>query len=233
MQFPTRLIQATLVRRYKRFLADCILPDGSEITASVPNTGSMRGLTAEGSDIWLSTSDNPKRKYRHTLEIVYADGGMVGINTGLPNKITEEAIRAGLIDDLAAYPILKREQRYGENSRIDILLETTGDARAYVEVKNVHFMREQGLAEFPDSKTARGVKHLDELANMAQQGYRAIMVYIIQRGDCHRLSFCRDIDPAYGEAFDRAAAKGVEAFAIRCDITAECITPVECVPIEH
>lgn len=233
MQFNSPLIQAKLIRRYKRFLADCTLADGHEITVSVPNTGSMRGLTTEGSDIWLSTSDNPKRKYRHSLEIVYADEGMVGINTSLPNKIAEEAIRHGLIDNLASYPILKREQRYGENSRIDILLEAMNGARAYVEVKNVHFMRMQGLAEFPDSRTTRGVKHLDELANMVDQGHRAIMVYVIQRGDCHRMSFCRDIDPTYGEAFDRATAKGVEAFAIRCDITAECITPVECVPIEN
>lgn len=232
MMFSAPLIPATLIKRYKRFLADCILPNGEEITASVPNTGSMRGLTAEGSKVWLSRSDDPKRKYAHRLEIVEADGGMVGINTGLPNKIAEEAIQQGLIGNLADYPILKREQRYDENSRIDILLEDGSPRHAFVEVKNVHFMRVAGLAEFPDSKTSRGVKHLGALAKMVKQGHRAIMVYVIQRQDCSRLSFCRDIDTAYGEAFDRAYAEGVEAYAINCAITAEAITPLECVPIE-
>ncbi|MDV6224757.1 DNA/RNA nuclease SfsA [Nitratireductor aquimarinus] len=225
MQFPEPLIEARLIRRYKRFLADVILEDGTQITVSVPNTGSMLGLTAEGSRVFLSRSDDPKRKYAHRLEIVEADNTLVGINTGLPNRLAEEAIRAGLVSDLAAYPVLKREQRYGERSRIDMLLEAADRARAYVEVKNVHFMREPGLAEFPDTVTERGARHLHELIGMRAAGHRAIMIYLVQRGDCDRFRLCGDLDPAYAAAFAQASAAGVEAYAIKCQITPEAIRP--------
>ncbi|CAN0656174.1 Sugar fermentation stimulation protein homolog [Nitratireductor aquimarinus] len=225
MQFPEPLIEARLIRRYKRFLADVILEDGTQITVSVPNTGSMLGLTAEGSRVFLSRSDDPKRKYAHRLEIVEADDTLVGINTGLPNRLAEEAIRAGLVSDLAAYPVLKREQRYGERSRIDMLLEAADRARAYVEVKNVHFMREPGLAEFPDTVTERGARHLHELIGMRAAGHRAIMIYLVQRGDCDRFRLCGDLDPAYAAAFAQASAAGVEAYAIKCQITPEAIRP--------
>ncbi|MEM9999479.1 MAG: DNA/RNA nuclease SfsA [Pseudomonadota bacterium] len=233
MQFPDPLIRATLVRRYKRFLADCVLEDGREITASVPNTGSMMGLSTPGSAVWLSVSDNPKLKYAHRLQIVEADGTMVGINTGFPNTLAEEAIRAGMVDNLAAYASIRREQRYGENSRIDLLLEDDTLGRAFVEVKNVHLMREAGLAEFPDSVTSRGAKHLRELAHVRSADTRAIMVFIIQRGDCHRFSLCRDLDPAYCAAFDVAIAAGVEAYAVQCHICAQAIVPHQLVPIEE
>lgn len=228
MQFDPPLRPARLIRRYKRFLADVTLEDGADITVSVPNTGSMMGLTAPGSRVWLSHSEDPKRKYAHRLEIVEADGTLVGINTGLPNRLTEEAISIGLIDDLATYPELKREQRYGENSRIDILLSAADRPDAYVEVKNVHMRRYEGLAEFPDTVTARGAKHLNELANMIRDGNRAIMIYLIQRADCERFQLCGDLDPAYFRAFHDAKKVGVEAYAVRCQITAEAITP-ECV----
>ena len=179
MDFTTPLIPATLIRRYKRFLADVTLEDGSELAASVPNTGSMLGLSDPGMRVWLSRSDSATRKYAHTLEMVEADGGLVGINTGLPNRLVEEAIGKGLLPGLERYGELKREQRYGTNSRIDILLEDAKLGRAYVEVKNVHLMRESGLAEFPDTVTARGAKHLDELAAMVRDGHRAIMVYLV------------------------------------------------------
>ncbi len=221
-----------LVRRYKRFLADVVLDDdGSEITCAVPNTGSMLGLTAPGSPVWLSTSNNPKRKYRHTLEIVQAEGTMVGVNTGLPNRLAEEAIRAGLSSDLHQYASLKREQRYGTNSRIDILLEDPVRGRAYVEVKNVHFVRGQRLAEFPDSVTARGARHLDELSSMVREGHRAMMIYVVQRSDCDHLRLCRDLDAVYCSAFDRASEAGVEAMAIQCQITETEITPFRTIPI--
>ncbi|WP_295811030.1 DNA/RNA nuclease SfsA [uncultured Nitratireductor sp.] len=225
MQFSEPLIEARLIRRYKRFLADVVLEGGARITVSVPNTGSMLGLTAPGSRIYLSKSDDPKRKYRHRLEIVEADDTLVGINTGLPNKLAEEAIRAGLISDLATYPLLKREQRYGQRSRIDMLLEAPERAPAYVEVKNVHFMREKGLAEFPDTVTERGARHLHELIAMRKAGHRAIMVYLIQRSDCDRFRLCDDLDPAYTTAFASAAKAGVEAYAVKCQITPEAIEP--------
>lgn len=232
MIFAPPLKPARLIRRYKRFLADVILEDGSETTVSVPNTGSMMGLTAPDSPVWLSHSADPKRKYAHRLEIVEADGTLVGINTGLPNRLTEEAILQGLIDDLADYPELKREQRYGQNSRIDILLSGPDRPLTYVEVKNVHMRRYEGLAEFPDTVTARGAKHLNELARMVAEGHRAIMVYLIQRSDCERFRLCRDLDPTYTDAFDRAYEAGVEAFAVRCQIKSTGITPDCVIPFD-
>ncbi len=233
MLFPTPLVTGRLERRYKRFLADVTLDDGSFITASVPNTGSMLGLTAPGSRVWLSVSDAPHRKYPHTLQIVEADNTLVGVNTGLPNKIAEEAILSGMIPDLKNYGLLKREQKYGRNSRIDILLDEGDRPRAYVEVKNVHFIRTPTLAEFPDTVTARGAKHLDELADVVSAGYRGVMVFIIQRSDCNRFSISGDLDPAYARAFDRARAAGVEACAIRCQITENGIDAETVVPIEY
>ena len=191
----------------------------------------MRGLTTPASLIWLENHDNPKRKYPHSLELVEADGTLVGINTGRPNKLAEEAILGGLIGDLGDYAELKREQKYGINSRIDILLDDPEKGRAYVEVKNVHYRREGRLAEFPDSVTSRGAKHLEELGDMVEAGHRAVMVYLIQRGDCDTLSLCRDLDPVYGEAFDRAMKRGVEACAIRCKITPEDIRPELRIPV--
>lgn len=233
MRFDPPLIPATLIKRYKRFLADVTLADGSQITCSVPNTGSMMGLSAPGSKVWLSQSDNPKRKYAHTLELVEADGTIVGINTGLPNRLADEAISLGLISNLADYPVRKREQKYGENSRIDILLEGPGMPNAYVEVKNVHLVRHKNLAEFPDSVTTRGAKHLRELAAMEEAGHRAVMVYLIQRADCERFKLCRDMDPTYCEAFDDAVSRGVEAYAIRCQISHQEIAPQAAILIDE
>lgn len=231
MKFAAPLIPGRLVRRYKRFLADITLDDGAEITCAVPNTGSMMGLTEPGSRVFLSRSDNPKRKYAHTLEMVEADGIWVGINTGLPNRLTEEAIRAGMILDLADYAGLRREQKYGQKSRIDILLDDPARGKVYVEVKNVHLMRQPGLAEFPDTVTARGARHLDEMADMVREGHRAVMVYLVQRGDCESLRLCRDLDPAYWAAFERATACGVEAVAIQCQISPEEIAPAKRIPL--
>ena len=179
----------------------------------------MRGLTEPGSRIWLSQHDSKTRKYRHMLELVEADGTIVGINTGRPNRLAEEAILAGHVTPLCGYRSLKREQRYGRNSRIDLLLSAPGRPDAYVEVKNVHFMREQGLAEFPDTATMRGAKHLDELGDAATAGFRAVMLYLIQRNDCTRLRICADLDPVYARAFQRAIERGVEAYAINCHIS--------------
>ncbi|WP_306117844.1 MULTISPECIES: DNA/RNA nuclease SfsA [unclassified Roseitalea] len=233
MIFDPPLIEARLIRRYKRFLADVTLADGGEATVSVPNTGSMMGLTAPGARVLLSRSCDPKRKYPHRLEIVEADGTLVGINTGLPNRLVEEAIDAGMIGDLGEYASLARERKYGANSRIDILLEDPARGRAYVEVKNVHLRRRAGLAEFPDTKTARGAKHLRELAAMAQGGHRAIMVYLIQRADCESLRLCRDLDPDYAAQFDRAVGLGLEAFAVRCQISRSAIVPEAVIPIDE
>lgn len=233
MQFDRPLVEGRLIERYKRFLFDAELEDGTIITGSCPNTGSMLGLTAPGSRIFMSENDAPTRKYRHMLEIVEADGTLVGINTGRPNRLTEEAIAAGLIGSLGDYAVMKREQKYGINSRIDILLEDPDKGSAYVEVKNVHYLAGDRHAGFPDSVTSRGAEHLDELSAMVEAGYRAVMVYLIQREDVDRLTICHALDPAYGAAFERAMARGVEACAVKCHISPQEIVASALVPVEE
>lgn len=231
MFFSAPLVSGKLVRRYKRFLADVILDDGSKITASVPNTGSMLGLAEPGMRVWLSQSDSPTRKYPHRLEMVEAQNTLVGINTSLPNQIGEEAIRGGLISSLCCYDTVLREQRYHENSRIDLLLCGQTGRNAYIEIKNVHYMRKPGLAEFPDTVTARGTKHLAALSHIVQTGHRGIMLFIIQRNDCDRLAICNDLDPFYGQQFILARQNGVEAYAVRCKISTDGIKAEKSVPI--
>lgn len=236
MQFSRPLIRGRLVQRYKRFLADVDLDSGERITATCPNTGSMMGLTGAGSTVWLSESDSPTRKYRHTWEMVENDLGqgpvLVGINTSHPNGLVAEAIIGRKVKALAGYPSLRREVKYGANSRIDILLEGGSGPACYVEIKNVHLMRKPGLAEFPDSVTARGVKHLMELSNMVRSGCRAVMIFLVQRGDATRLALARDVDRTYGEAFDAARAAGVEAMALRCLLTPQGISVDRSIPIK-
>jgi sugar fermentation stimulation protein A len=237
MQFPEPLIAGRLVKRYKRFLADVMLDSGETITTTCPNTGSMIGLVSPGARVWLSTSDSPTRKYKHTWELVEADFGdgptMVGINTNHPNKIVSEAIAAEAIKELTGYAELKREVKYGTNSRIDILLSDPKKATCFVEIKNVHMMRVSPGAEFPDSVTERGAKHLLELARMVEAGHRAVMLYLIQIGGSRSLSLAEDIDPAYVAAYDLARAAGVEAIAYRCQIATNGITLDESVPIKR
>jgi sugar fermentation stimulation protein A len=228
MRFPKPLIPATLVRRYKRFLADVILPDGGTITAHVANPGAMTGLAAPGAKVWLSKSDNPARKLAYSWELVEADFGggaeLVGVNTGHPNAIVAEAIASRTIPEIADYSIVRREVKYGKNSRVDFLLEEPGRVACYVEIKNVHLMRKRGLAEFPDSVTARGTKHLAELSEMVAGGHRAMMLFLVQIESATSFDIARDIDPTYDAAFAKARAAGVEAVAYRCVITTEGIT---------
>jgi sugar fermentation stimulation protein A len=235
MRFPSPLIPATLVRRYKRFLADVVLPGGVEITAHVANPGAMTGLAVPGTRVWLSKSDNPARKLPYSWELAEVDLGsgleLVGVNTGHPNPLIGAAIAAGAIPELGGYGALRREVKYGRNSRVDFLLEHEGKPSCFVEVKNVHLMRAKGLAEFPDSVTARGAKHLDELAAMVAQGHRSVMVFLVQIGSADRLALARDIDPRYGSAFDRARMLGVEAFAYRCVISVNGIVVADAVPV--
>ena len=235
MRFTEPLIPATLVKRYKRFLADVVLSSGEEITAHVANPGAMIGLATPGSRVWLSKSSNVTRKLPYSWELVEVDLGagpeLIGINTSHPNLLVAEAIAANAIPELAGYATHRREVKYGKNSRIDFLLETPSRPPCYVEVKNVHLMRHAGLAEFPDSVTARGAKHLDELAAVAVAGARAVMLFLIQIGSAARFALARDIDPAYAAAFDRARAAGVEAIAYRCVIEHAAIALAGPVPI--
>jgi sugar fermentation stimulation protein A len=211
MRFQTPLVPATLLRRYKRFLADAELADGSTVTAHCPNPGSMMGLAAPGARIWLEPSRDPRRKLSHGWRLVeLGDVHLAGIDTGVPNRIVAEALSEGRIGALSGYARVRPEQRYGENSRIDFLLSGPGRPDAYVEVKNVHLRREDDWAEFPDCVTARGAKHLDELRRIAREGLRAVMLYVVQRTDCARFRLAPDLDPAYARAFDAARDAGVE-----------------------
>ncbi|NOC92063.1 MULTISPECIES: DNA/RNA nuclease SfsA [unclassified Ruegeria] len=220
MRFETPLVPARLIRRYKRFLADCRLEDGSEVTAHCANPGSMMGLAEPGEKIWLEPNDDPKKKLKFGWRLVdHENGHFTGVDTSVPNRALRTALEAGEIPELAAYDTVRPEVKYGDNSRIDFLLTGPGLPDAYVEVKSVTLSRQPGLAEFPDSVTARGTKHLGELAAMAAQGHRAIMLYLVQRTDCDRFALAADIDPAYAAAFEAAQAQGVERIVCGTRIT--------------
>lgn len=220
MKLPP-LVSGTLIKRYKRFLADVELDSGETITAHCANPGAMMGLNDPGNRVWLSKSDNPKRKLAYSWELVKVDGTLIGINTSMPNKLAEEAIAADRIKELTGYANMRREVKYGQNSRIDILLEDAKKPLTYVEVKNVHLMREPGLAEFPDSVTARGAKHLVELGDMADQGHRAVMLYLVQYPGTTRFKLADDIDTKYAAALEIARGRGVETLCYGCDITTD------------
>ncbi len=234
MRFPA-LIPATLIRRYKRFLADVVLPDGSEVTVHVANPGAMLGISSPGARVWLSKSDNPKRKLAYSWELVEADFGagpeLVGVNTGHPNGLVAEALAAKRLAPFIQYSGIRREVRYGKNSRVDFVLEGEGLPSCYLEVKNVHMMRAPGRAEFPDARTARGAKHLEELSVIAKGGARAAMLYLVQIGSAQSVSLAADIDPAYKAAFDRALKAGVEAHACVCHISIKGIEVGPAVPV--
>jgi sugar fermentation stimulation protein A len=236
MKLPHGLVPATLIRRYKRFLADVELADGRLITAHVANPGAMTGLQAPGARVWLSLSSSKTRKLPYSWELVEADFGsgpeLVGVNTIHPNAIVAEALAAGTIAELTGYASVRREVKYGAGSRLDFLLEHPDRAPCYLEVKNVHMMRRTGLAEFPDSVTARGARHLRELAAMVAGGARAVLLFVVQIGSSERVAVARDIDPAYGRAFDLARAAGVEVLAHTCRIDHDGIMLSEKVPLD-
>ncbi|MGE4279325.1 MAG: DNA/RNA nuclease SfsA [Magnetospirillum sp.] len=230
MRFPAPLIHGTLIKRYKRFMADVTLDDGQVVTAHLANSGAMLGTAVPGMEVWLSPAANPERKLKYSWELVRADGALVGVNTAYPNAIAAEAIGDGAIAELTGYRTIRREVKYGANSRIDLLLEAPDRPPCYVEVKNVHLKRGP-MAEFPDAVTARGAKHLVELRAMVEQGARAVMLYLVQRGDCVGFTVAEDIDPTYAAGLRTAIADGVEAICYTCHMSLEGIRIGEPLPI--
>ena len=223
MRLAGPLAPATLMRRYKRFLADVVLEDGREVTAHVANSGAMTGLADPGLEVWLSHHPGTSRKLAWSWELARVDGHLVGINTMHPNAIVAEAIALGQVPGLAGYSEIKREVPYGERSRIDLLLSEPGRPKCYVEVKNVHLKRGDAAC-FPDAVTARGSRHLEELIAMQASGQRAVMFFLVQRSDCRHFAPAGDIDPVYAQGLRKALAAGVEALCYSCRLTLEDIT---------
>jgi len=219
MKLNTPLTAGVLVKRYKRFFADVKLDNGKVVTAHCANSGSMLSVKEPGSRVWLSANTNPKAKLGWRWEMIEIQGAKVGINTMHPNRIVEEAVLDNKIKELKGYKEVRREVKYGlENSRIDLLLEDPG--RCYVEVKNVT-MKRKDFAEFPDSVTTRGAKHLRELAEMVKDGHRAVMLYLVQRADCDFFTTADDLDPDYAAGLKDAMASGVEVLCYQCALSDE------------
>lgn len=236
MQFSQPLTPGRLQRRYKRFLADIMFEDASVVTAHVANPGAMLGLDTPGARVLLSRSDNPKRKLAWSWELVEAapiHGGAarwVGVNTAQPNRLVAEALAAGQLAPFRDYARVRPEVKYGTGSRVDFLLENPGEPACFLEVKNVHLMREDGLAEFPDCTAARSAKHMRELARVAAQGARAALVYVVQM-QAERFAVAADIDPAYAQACAAAREAGVEIHAYGCRVDPQGIVITHPIPV--
>lgn len=225
MEFPDPLIRGRLIKRYKRFLTDVELDDGTVVVAHCANSGSMESVKESGAEVWLSPARNPDRKLKFTWELVRVGETLVGINTALPNYIVSEAIEDGKVSELIGYASLRREVKYGKNSRIDILLEDDTKPMCYVEVKNTTMRRDlvAGPVEFPDAVTSRGAKHLVELADMVEEGHRSVMFYLVQREDADRFAVADDIDPTYAKGLETAMKAGVEVVCYGCRLTPQSI----------
>jgi len=215
MQFPSHLIEGVLLKRYKRFLADVELPDGQQITVHCANTGAMTGCADPGAKVWLWDSGNVKRKYPHSWELVATQQGqhLACINTSRPNQLVAEAVEQQHIEPLSGYATLKREVKYADNSRIDLLLSGGQQPDAYVEVKSVTLYMGEGLGAFPDAVSTRGQKHLDALVEVVEQGYRGVLLFCVPHTGIERVTSAEHIDPTYAEKLRDAIAAGVEVYA--------------------
>ncbi len=224
MSFPSELTYGTLIKRYKRFLADVKFDSGEELTVHCPNPGAMMGITTPGSRVALSKAANPARKLAYSWEMVEINGIWIGTNTNNPNLIVAKALAQGTIPELAGYKNIKAEVKYGQNSRIDFFLTDGPTEMCLVEVKNVHLIRNDYMAEFPDCVTARGAKHQLELAEQVKNGVRSVVLYVVQREDALTFRVADDLDKAYGEASQQATKAGVETLAYSCNMEASGIT---------
>ncbi|MCX2983092.1 DNA/RNA nuclease SfsA [Halieaceae bacterium IMCC14734] len=230
MDFEPTLQPATLVRRYKRFLADVVLDDGSELTVHCPNTGAMTGCAEPGWRVWLSRSDSKTRKYPHTWELVETDNGIACVHSARANKVVAEAIADARVPALAGYEKLQTEVKYGAGSRADLWL-SSGDRHCVVEVKSVTLCRDAGAGVFPDAVSTRATKHLQELQAVVESGQRAVIFYCVFHEGIKTVSAATDIDPVYAATLQAAMTAGVEAMAWSCRVSAQGISLHEPLPV--
>ena len=219
MKFKEKLLQGTLIKRYKRFFVD-IKYQNETITAHCPNSGSMMGLLNKGNSVWFSESSNPERKLKYTLEIVNVDKKLVGINTQLTNKIVLEALNQKKIKSLVKFDHIKTEAKFSDKTRFDFLI-SNNKKKCFLEVKNVTLVRSNKIAEFPDAITSRGTKHLKELITAKKKGYESFILYLIQREDCKSFKIADDIDQEYKIAFNEALKNGVKVLCYDCKLSDE------------
>ncbi|CAM2067760.1 DNA/RNA nuclease SfsA [Sulfidibacter corallicola] len=215
MKWPGPIVSARFLKRYKRFFADFETEDGRQLTAHCPNTGSMATCYLENAPCLLTHHDDPKRKLAYTWQAIEMPDGWTGINTNLANHLCREAIENGLVHQLGGYESIQREQKYGTNSRIDLLLNTSQGPSCYVEVKNVTLLLEPGVAAFPDAVTNRGTKHLHELTAILETGQRAVLFFCVQRDSVNEVRPAEAYDPEYARVLRNSVERGLEVFAYR------------------
>ena len=225
------LITGKLIKRYKRFLADIELETGEKVTAHCPNSGSMKGCAIPGSQVWLSESDNSKRKYKYTWELIKAPQTLIGINTQIPNKLVKQAIENDLIEELSGYENIKAEVKTSSHTRLDLLLEKEDKKKCYVEIKNCTLV-ENGVAMFPDAVTTRGQKHLDELEHLVLEGHRGVIFFLIQRMDANLFKPAAMIDKVYAQKLKKVTENGVEIIVRDTMIDTKMITVRNCLPVD-
>ena len=214
MKFDNKLISGQLIKRYKRFFVDIKIKN-KVVTAHCPNTGSMFGLLKKGNRVWLSKSNNPKRKLKYTLQIIEDQKSKVGVNTHLTNKIVLHALKNNLIKEFSKNIEIKSEIKFGENTRFDFLISKK-KYKAFIEAKNVTLSRNKNIAEFPDAVTSRGLKHINELIKASRQGYEIFILYLIQRNDCKSFKIAKDIDPDYSNSLAKAVKKKLNVLCYDC-----------------
>ena len=214
MNFESKLISGELIKRYKRFFVDVKI-NNTIITAHCPNTGSMIGLLEKGNIVWLNKNDNPNRKLKYTLQMIEDKGVKVGINTHITNKIVLDALKKQLIQSFKKVDFIKQEVKFGKNTRFDFMV-SKNNKKSFIEVKNVTLSRQKGLAEFPDSVTSRGLKHINELVKASKKGYNIYLLYLIQRDDCHKFKLAEDIDPEYCKILKKAVKKKLNILCYDC-----------------
>ena len=214
MIFENKLLSGVFIKRYKRFFVDAKI-NGETVVAHCPNTGSMLGLLKAGNKVWLTKSNNPKRKLKYTLQIIEEDGKKIGINTHLTNKIVLDALKNNRIKELEKNSVIKPEVKFGENTRFDFLI-TKKNYKAFIEVKNVTLSRKTGIAEFPDAVTSRGAKHINELIKASKKGYKIYIAFVIQREDCKKFEIAKDIDPEYSKLLTKAVKKKLNILCYDC-----------------